>query len=83
MNATFDNTITLGAIIQTVLLIAAVIGFYWSTRELIFKLHHDAMEKIQALHLENSERLSVVETRLATIWKWFTERMERRDQDRL
>lgn len=74
MTLVFDPTINYGTIIAVVSILGTLIGFYWKTRELIFKLHAEnlqAQAKMQA-------SLDAMEVRVSTMWRFFENDMERR-----
>lgn len=79
---TIDTSISIGAAINAILLIVTLAGIYWKMRELVFKLHGEALRHIDDLHAENSVRLIALETKVGSIWSWWTQRLERREQER-
>ena len=60
-------TIALGTLIHLTVLLIALIGVYWKTRELIFKLHNQMVE-----------RISGVETQVTMMYEWWRDYVKQR-----
>ena len=67
----FDPTISLGTILHLIVLVVTLIAAYWKMRELVFKLHNEALAEMNRLHGENVSRLQSLETKMAALWDWF------------
>ena len=83
----FDWTITLGSLATFVSLLITLGGFLLGMhRQFVHRL--DALESCIHRHLGGDEdepmttRLTVLESRMADLWSWFTGTLERRDRPR-
>ena len=67
----FDPTISLGTILHLVALLVTLVAVYWKMRELVFRLHNEALAKMNELHAVTNDRLTTLETKMDTIWGRF------------
>ena len=67
MNGFIDWKISIGTLLHLIVLSVVLVGCYWRMRELVFRLHNIAMNKIQELHADNVAKISALEVRFAVI----------------
>lgn len=63
-------SISFDALLQIAGFIAVMVGIYWRTRELIFKLHN-----------ENQTHMSAMEAKLNMLYEWWQNYIERRNNN--
>lgn len=68
-----DYSISVGTLLHATLLIVTIVGVYWKLRELIFTLHNANRQDIGDL----KEAVSVMKSKVDSIWEWFVSRLER------
>ena len=60
-------TVALGTLIHLVVLIVALVGVYWKTRELIFSLHNQMIQRIAG-----------VEAQVTMMYEWWRDYVKQR-----
>lgn len=77
-----EYTVTLGNMLSLVSILVALLGIFLKTMQRINEIDANNMKKIQEYHAENTGRFVELETKMDSIWEWFTKRLERRDHRR-
>jgi archaellum component FlaF (FlaF/FlaG flagellin family) len=77
-----EYSISLGNVLTLVSILVALLAIFWKTMQRINEIDAANMTKIQEYHTENTGRLVELETKVDSIWTWWTRRLERRDDRR-